>query len=308
MSVLNFEVLLKFNNNHFARNLLHQIAKHVECIMKKRMWVVHNLCEFCPKDKHLLGLNVDRGDTIRIRLRKHQNTNEFIPLPELLDTMLHELAHIQVANHSRKFYALWDELRDEWEQNALINFTSVNNNTNEGKKLDDTKHNPSSIREARLKALESAEKRAKLGLNSIVEEEKIELTRITANNWCGTDDTNNDIIIENWSCPVCTMINNVTNDNCSACNTEKPNDEIIDKFIDETTPFIDEEDQPPSESLNEPPRKKWKCTQCTLINVGCDDKCQACDSQYTLVEWECKFCTFKNSGIDDQCEMCNEIN
>lgn len=46
-----------------------------------------------------------------------------MPLDEVLDTMLHELAHIVHGPHDARFHALWDELRDEWQGLALKGFT-----------------------------------------------------------------------------------------------------------------------------------------------------------------------------------------
>jgi DNA-dependent metalloprotease WSS1 len=332
MSILNFEVLLKFSNNYAAKNLLQQISKHVIPIMKKRMWVVHNFCEFCPKDKHLLGLNVDRGETIRIRLRQHDNADEFIPLPELLDTMLHELAHIQEANHSRRFYALWDDLRDEWETNAVTSKVTLNTAEIEGNRLDTTKHNPSSMKDARLKALESAEKRAKLhqGDSTHILGGKIPsnatpqatpqelvriatLNRLNGSSWCGTDDTKS--VIEDWQCSSCTMINSISNKKCSACDSEKTEDASL--IVNEPSLIVNEPNydyfEPANEVVNNPNSKptndkEWKCSKCTLINMG-GDVCQACDYKYELiVEWECKTCTFKNDSTNNTCDMCNEIN
>jgi hypothetical protein len=59
----------------------------------------------------LLGLNVNRGAEVKLRLRPDGRDHEFIPYEEVLDTMLHELAHNARGPHDAQFYKLWDELR-----------------------------------------------------------------------------------------------------------------------------------------------------------------------------------------------------
>ena len=90
--------------------------------MRKRQWKVGVLTEFFPANANLLvpgldprppgiawrnpthpvlgyacvlqGLNYNRGQEIRIRLRPADREAEFLPFESLLGTMLHELTHI----------------------------------------------------------------------------------------------------------------------------------------------------------------------------------------------------------------------
>lgn len=62
-----------------------------------------------------VGLNINRGYKICIRLRYAHNPSTFIPFEQTVDTMLHELSHIVWGPHDANFHALWDELRDEYE-------------------------------------------------------------------------------------------------------------------------------------------------------------------------------------------------
>jgi hypothetical protein len=64
-----------------------------------------------PKNPRLLGLNVNRGVEVKLRLRPNGRDHDFIPYERVLDTMLHELAHIARGPHDAQFYKLWDELR-----------------------------------------------------------------------------------------------------------------------------------------------------------------------------------------------------
>eukprot|EP00639_Heterosigma_akashiwo_P028201 CAMPEP_0194673506 /NCGR_PEP_ID=MMETSP0295-20121207/7095_1 /TAXON_ID=39354 /ORGANISM="Heterosigma akashiwo, Strain CCMP2393" /LENGTH=131 /DNA_ID=CAMNT_0039557447 /DNA_START=159 /DNA_END=551 /DNA_ORIENTATION=- len=88
----------------------------VEPILKRRRWKIRLLCEFQPKDRGLLGMNVNRGQKVLIRMRPAHNPNSFYPYEHLLGTMLHEMAHMEIGPHNAAFQKLWDDLWDEVEQ------------------------------------------------------------------------------------------------------------------------------------------------------------------------------------------------
>ena len=98
-----------------ALTMLRRVASLVKPIMRKRNWQVQILAEFLPAEQNLLGLNVNKGYKICIRLRYHNNPDLFLPLEEVVDTMLHELSHNVWGEHDSNFHRLWDELRDEHE-------------------------------------------------------------------------------------------------------------------------------------------------------------------------------------------------
>lgn len=95
-----------------ALNILHDIAAIVAPIMRHYRLRVRLLCEFFPKSGNLLGLNVNGGQKICIRLRPQHNENMFLPQSELLGTLLHELAHNRCGPHDDKFYKFLDELKN----------------------------------------------------------------------------------------------------------------------------------------------------------------------------------------------------
>ncbi|KAL3615820.1 hypothetical protein CASFOL_040114 [Castilleja foliolosa] len=94
-----------------ARKVLERIAKQVQPIMRKHKWRVKVLSEMCPKNRSLLGLNVGAGVHVKLRLRRGNIDDDFLPFHEVLDTMLHELCHNAHGPHNASFYNLWDELR-----------------------------------------------------------------------------------------------------------------------------------------------------------------------------------------------------
>jgi len=76
-----------------AERLLKAIVAQVGPIMRKRQWRVEVLKEFFPTNPNLLGLNVNQGGEVCIRLRPSNDENSFLPYESLLGTMLHELCH-----------------------------------------------------------------------------------------------------------------------------------------------------------------------------------------------------------------------
>lgn len=83
-----------------ALELLKQVARQVQPIMYKRQWAVRKLSEFIPKSNNLLGLNVNRGAEIKIRLRPPGQEDSFYDWNHVLGTMLHELCHNQIGPHN----------------------------------------------------------------------------------------------------------------------------------------------------------------------------------------------------------------
>lgn len=50
-----------------------------------------------------------------MRLRYPGDKNQFLPMEQVVDTMLHELCHNVIGPHNEEFHALWDQLRKEYE-------------------------------------------------------------------------------------------------------------------------------------------------------------------------------------------------
>lgn len=98
-----------------ALHSLQKIASLVKPIMRARNWKVGILAEFYPDQQNLLGINQNRGQKICLRLRYPGDKNQFLPLEQVVDTMLHELSHNVHGPHNAEFHALWDQLRREYE-------------------------------------------------------------------------------------------------------------------------------------------------------------------------------------------------
>ena len=101
-----YEHLQGLQRSDEALKMLRKIASLVKPIMRKRGWTVQILAEFLPTEQMLLGLNVNRGYRICIRLRYHNNPDLFLPEEQVVDTMLHELCHNVWGDHDSNFHTL----------------------------------------------------------------------------------------------------------------------------------------------------------------------------------------------------------
>ncbi|KAK4216040.1 WLM domain-containing protein [Rhypophila decipiens] len=116
--ILSYSHLREFPREKEALHSLKKIASLVKPLMRARGWKVNELAEFYPDQANLLGLNQNKTLKILLRLRYPGDKTQFMPLEQVVDTMLHELAHIVHGPHDEKFHALWNKLREEYE--ALI--------------------------------------------------------------------------------------------------------------------------------------------------------------------------------------------
>ncbi|KAG0572075.1 hypothetical protein KC19_VG065900 [Ceratodon purpureus] len=152
---------LKKEKDDEARRLLEMAAKQVQPIMRERKWQVKLLSEFCPSSPGLLGLNIDGGREVRIRLRHHGRDWDFYPYESVLGTLLHELTHNQCGPHDAKFYKLLDEITKECEELMAKGILGTGQGFDaRGQRLGGYTHNPPPTN-LRAVALAAAEKRAK---------------------------------------------------------------------------------------------------------------------------------------------------
>lgn len=101
--------------------LLHKISSMVAPLMQKHGFKVKHLSEFYnPK---LLGININRGQKIQIRLRKNEDKDQFLPLGSLLGTMLHELTHNIIGPHNEQFHKFTKDMVSELEDMMAKGFT-----------------------------------------------------------------------------------------------------------------------------------------------------------------------------------------
>ncbi|KAL5526064.1 hypothetical protein ACEPAG_7402 [Sanghuangporus baumii] len=95
-----------------ARQLLRALAAQVRPVMKSHGFAVNSFEEY-EYNRVFAGRNWNNGETIELVLRRADGT--FAPVPWLLGTLCHELAHIKHMNHGQDFQRLWAQLRMEVE-------------------------------------------------------------------------------------------------------------------------------------------------------------------------------------------------
>jgi len=67
--IVEIKALKRQKDHANAQNLLEKIAEYVYPIMCKRKYQVNQLVEFFPKNRGLLGMNVNQGWKICLRCR-----------------------------------------------------------------------------------------------------------------------------------------------------------------------------------------------------------------------------------------------
>ncbi|KAI9734222.1 MAG: hypothetical protein M1834_002324 [Cirrosporium novae-zelandiae] len=146
---------------------LRKVASLVKPIMRQRGWKVGILCEFYPPEQNLLGLNWNHGQKICLRLRYPGDQRQFMPIEEVLDTMLHELCHIVHGPHNNAFNALWNQLRDDHTSLSMKGYTGEGFLTT-GHRLGGVSRypRPPPMHEARRRTQAEAEKRRNLTSSS----------------------------------------------------------------------------------------------------------------------------------------------
>ncbi|RNJ55136.1 hypothetical protein D7B24_008912 [Verticillium nonalfalfae] len=147
-----------------ALTTLKKVASLVKPIMRARRWRVGELAEFYPEQHNLLGLNVNRGQRILLRLRRPGDRAQFVSIEQVVDTMLHELSHIVHGPHDGKFHALWNQLRDEHMGLVMKGYTGEGF-LSEGHRLGGGGQKP--VHEARRLARAAAERRRARGAGTV---------------------------------------------------------------------------------------------------------------------------------------------
>lgn len=143
------------------RELLLKTASLVKPIMKKHKWKVGTLAEFVPSNPSLLGMNMNGGQKILLRLRPHAAQETFYDQEQLVLVMLHELTHNVHGPHDASFYKLLGELEEEWYELKRTGYSGegfLGNGTRVGGGLGVPQHI------GRIKGLEAAEKRRQKGV------------------------------------------------------------------------------------------------------------------------------------------------
>ncbi|KAA8913052.1 hypothetical protein TRICI_003300 [Trichomonascus ciferrii] len=144
-----------------ALSILSKLASLVKPIMNNHGFRVGTLCEFFPKDARLLGLNVNHGMKICIRLRPASDEKSFLPMESIIGTMLHELTHNKYGPHNQTFYKFLDGLQNEFDKLLMSGYTGEGFYSKGHVVGAGVSHNVSPA-EAKKRAVAAAQKRAEL--------------------------------------------------------------------------------------------------------------------------------------------------
>ncbi|KAM0031893.1 putative Zinc finger, RanBP2-type, WLM domain, Zinc finger, RanBP2-type superfamily [Helianthus debilis subsp. tardiflorus] len=283
---------LKMPRENEARDILDKLAKQVQPIMRNRRWKVNLLSEFWPSNPALLGLNVNGGQEVKLRLRRQNNQWDFFPYEQILDTMLHELCHNQYGPHNADFYNLLDEVRKECEQLMAKGITGTAQGFDlRGKRLGGFTPQPplSSLRQKALAAAETRVQRGPSGPKRLGGDSSLRavLTPIQAAAMAAERRLHDDL----W------------------CSSQAEGTSVLPDIIScggESTPVSNDEKE--EEAAN----ASWQCGACTLLNKPLSLTCEACETQRIDVKnantkmWPCKFCTLQNPVATERCLACGE--
>ncbi|KAK0208675.1 WLM domain-containing protein [Desarmillaria ectypa] len=141
-----------------ALQMLRKVASMVKPIMRTHKWVLPTLAEFFPDQSNLLGMNVNMGQNILLRLRPAYSPESFLNVEEVIQTMLHELTHNVHGSHDDKFYKFLSGLQDEYEQLVRTGYAGEGF-FSKGYRLGGNASRSVPLHMSRAKALEAAEKR-----------------------------------------------------------------------------------------------------------------------------------------------------
>lgn len=313
--VRSYEHLQHFPRANEALDLLKRIASLVKPIMRKHGWMLPTLAEFFPDQTNLLGMNVNGGQKILIRLRPHYDQSAFMQEEELLGTMLHELTHNVHGPHDERFYAFLDQLQDELAELQRRGYSGEGFYSN-GHRLGGSgglSHNvPEHIK--RLRAVEARNRQqgllgtgggARLGGGSLAgiglspkEAAALAATMRTEDSQhCGTGDkaredaemekalresvkTGADVIREQEE------LERAIRESARLANVPLPgpsSSEASSSGSSRTAPpsaAVSRPGPPPAVNLETRPKPAttWTCSVCTLINTVSAKACDACDT------------------------------
>ena len=119
--------------NSRAKQYLCFIANHeiINYIMKQKAFSVNKIEELNEQEyrvdgKYCYGLNLGMGSK-KIAVRLRNNNNIFLSYNIIIDTIIHELTHMDIPDHGEEFYKRQNELRNIYNSFEKISWMNQNN-------------------------------------------------------------------------------------------------------------------------------------------------------------------------------------
>ncbi|KAJ3205290.1 Map microtubule affinity-regulating kinase [Dinochytrium kinnereticum] len=298
-------------NEHEALSTLKRVASLVKPLMKKRSWTLPILREFFPPNPNLLGLNVNRGQEIRLRLRHATDASRFLEFEDVLGTMLHELTHNAIGPHNAAFYKYLEELNLELDElrnkgwcGEGFDAPGVRVGMGVSRDVPESERKKVALQAAEKRAAVSKlmiptggrrlgggrtdiEKRASPAAMAAIAAER----RLRDGVWCGSsDDADGEVPFKRkrdkspfrdgvkrlWVCLACTLENLDQNARCEACETPQPLKVV---GSNNSGKDLGKPESQSAEPLRNSKREKlpWSCTDCGwTLNEASTLSCDAC--------------------------------
>lgn len=292
-----------------ALTMLKRVASLVKPIMRKHGWVLPVLSEFFPENPGLLGLNLNGGEQILLRLRLPHARHMFREEGEVVRIMLHELTHNVHGPHDEHFYKFLAALEDEYDElqrsgYAGEGFYSPGHRLGAG-----ISHNlPSYL--GRERALAAAEHRRqmqllsgggrvhRLGGTGATDSHVSSWNQLSPRELAAraAERRKTDEMLCGWGtlgeaarAPKTSVRTNARQDEHAIIGTSRSN---IGRRV----------------NVSPPDAEQWTCSVCTLVNDSQTLQCAACHAKRPSSGWTCGVCT--ESGIPHEfwsCSFCGTI-
>ncbi|WFD45229.1 hypothetical protein MPSI1_003907 [Malassezia psittaci] len=153
-------IALQRPHSDTAINMLREIGAKVKVLMQRYGWKLPVLAEMYPRSANLLGLNINQGAKICLRLRRANQADLFLEREEVIRTMLHELAHNVRGPHDVQFYETLATLTNEYETAERLGYWSGSGFLSQGARLGGRGHHLTPAQRRQV-AAEQAARRAK---------------------------------------------------------------------------------------------------------------------------------------------------
>ncbi|KAI7894466.1 WLM domain-containing protein [Mucor mucedo] len=322
-----FVVLKNKPESEKALVILKRLASQVKPILNNRNWTIKNLCEFFPTNENLLGVNVNRGWKVNLRLRPHYDDKLFLEYEEILGTLLHEMAHIVRGPHDQQFYKVLEELKAETEILMASGYSGEGFYSN-GHSLG-SRSVPKYL--SKQAAATAAEKRLQTsrtmlppggirlgGGSSLLK--NMTPAQLAANAaekrlhdqvWCGGSDTNEGSSSSSASSPD-SPLKRKTTPLSNKMNKMSGNTETRTKKARVTIDLTEDEDviSLTTDSCDD----GWSCPTCTFLNNPLLLACEVCRCERPIKDlaipahcWKCPQCTLMNEKKWLSCVACTFV-
>ncbi|KAF7307428.1 WLM domain-containing protein [Mycena indigotica] len=311
-----------------ALEMLKRVASLVKPIMRKHGWVLPTLSEFFPAQSNLLGLNVNGGQKILLRLRPSHAPDTFLEEADVVQTMLHELTHNVHGPHDEKFYKFLSGLQEEYDALQRSGYAGEGFYSKGNRLGTNISHNlPPHL--ARSKAIEAAEKRKQTAQVLGGGGRRLGTGRLNVANMSPRELAARAAELRARDEKECGSGEMAQREAEKAANESVKHD-VIDLTVDSDDEVIvtsaPTTTKPVTSSKNNPviraasklvrptkpePTSQWTCEVCTLINSSKATQCDACLSNRPPNEadgWGCLFCG--ETGMPHEfwsCRSCGAI-